>query len=272
MEVRQSNMRNPVLISDTFWSKKRIENNLSIKDLGEMIGASYTQTSKYLTGQQIPPEPMLKKLCDLFDVNYDVGLTEANIAHANWSPRLPKSGKKKISKPSERFTKDTFWNRQRLAKHMTLKKLAKELDSDIGYLSKCLSGAVLPSTPHAAKICDYFGIEYTIGATEFNKAHEQWIAEHPGKKKHRNAIHSRKYSNSAVKPTIEVNAPNSSDTSVPEIPDVTDAILDKLYGKIPVDDFNLILAKADPNIDVLSITYGNVDRATYQEIYKLVKG
>lgn len=248
--------KNARIYSDTFWSKKRCDNNLSIKDLSDLLGSSYTQTSKYLTGQTMPPESAMRKICELFDVEFDVGKKEFYDAHANWE--VEKNSK---AKSTEQVT---FWQQQRLNKKVTLEQAANTMSIDYSYLSKCLSGAVLPSTPMAYRICDYFGVDYIKGAEEFNKAHNEWIIANPGKTKNRDKVHTRKY----VVPE-DHKAEVVSTASQPEIQPVgslSDNLLELMYGMVSYMDYENIRTGNLSGKKLLETVYKRVDFEMFWEI------
>lgn len=68
----------------TFWTKKRMENNLTLEDLSELTGINYSTLSKELTGEQMPPLVHISKLCELFSVDLDEGAMQAKKAHTAW--------------------------------------------------------------------------------------------------------------------------------------------------------------------------------------------
>ena len=246
--------KNARVYSNTFWSKKRCDNNLSIKDLSDLLGSSYTQTSKYLTGQTIPPEPAMHKICELFDVEFDVGKKEFYDAHANWEDE-----KNSKAKSTENVT---FWQQQRLNKKVTLEQVAKEMPIDYSYLSKCLSGAVLPSTPMACKICDYFGVDYIKGAEEFNKAHNEWIIANPGKTKNRDKVHTRKYVVSdPPKATVvsETPQPTSAVATVSAYNPLSEIALELLYGIVSYKEYENIRSGNLTGKQLLEFLYKKVD-------------
>lgn len=80
----------------TFWSDKRVENDISLEELGETIGVSYTLLGKYLTGQCYPPTSVITALCDLFSVDYDEGTAEFKKAFKGWKSSKREYKKKKL--------------------------------------------------------------------------------------------------------------------------------------------------------------------------------
>ena len=78
----------------TFWTRKRLDSQFTLRELSELSGIGYSTLSKYLTGQQMPPLKEIVKLCDLFNVDLDNGVKEFKMAHGAWkSPRRAKEVK-----------------------------------------------------------------------------------------------------------------------------------------------------------------------------------
>jgi len=150
--------------------------------------------------------------------------------------------------------KDTFWNDLRREKGVTLREMGAALNTDQATLSHYFTGMQLPSTPTSVKICDYFGIDYAIGAEEFNKAHEAWIAENPGSKKKRSHIRSRKF---------DVNNIPAEVSNVSELAKSLD-VIEKCNTPSGRDS---IMAKRD---NILRLIYNKVDYDTYNEVVKVI--
>ena len=148
-------------------------------------------------------------------------------------------------------SKDTFWNRQKINKGVTLEIISKDLGVDKADISHYLTGMKLPPTYVSVKLCDYFGVDYATGATEFNKAHEEWVAENPGSKKKRSHIHRRKFDiNRYYEPdSIEsVKSAESVSAPVPSEPSITSSKRDRL----------------------LRLMYDNVDYDTYVKVVSIL--
>ena len=71
-------------LKDNFWSRKRVEAGLHVKELAGMLNMPYSTVGEYLSGQLIPPDNVIKALCELFDVNYDTGALEFQRANRAW--------------------------------------------------------------------------------------------------------------------------------------------------------------------------------------------
>lgn len=100
-----------------------------------------------------------------------------------------------ISVPSD----STFWRELCKSRKISYVKLEQDLKVDKSYLCKCISGQLIPSTKVSILLCDYFNVDYAVGATEFNQAHADWLANNPGKFKKRSYVRSRKFDTSNIK-------------------------------------------------------------------------
>ena len=176
-------------------------------------------------------------------------------------------------------TTNTFWNKLRVKKGITLKNLGKELNMDHSWLSRIFSGAVLPPTPAAIQICDYFGVDYAEGATQFNKTHEDYVKNNPGKSK-RSPVRSRKFDVDNVSahtetvqdPSVEIpeSKPVTSNPTISGIKQPTalvSAVLKQLYNNISYDDFMTLLLCDPTEKDLLEFAYGKVDYDTYYKLF-----
>lgn len=177
------------------------------------------------------------------------------------------SGSALKGKVSAAFTKDTFWNRLRLAKGVTLTNMAQEIGIDQSWLSRCLTGSLIPSTPIAIKICDYFNVDYAEGAAEFNKAHEAWVQAHQGETKKRSPIRKRKFDVEKVPALAEKAVKKSAKAKN----DLVDNVIRKLYGNISFDDFMTIALCEPTTKDLLEFAYNKVDVDTFMELLSASK-
>lgn len=176
---------------------------------------------------------------------------------------MPNAGKTCVSTST-----DTFWNQKRIEKGVTLKDMADDLGVHLTSLSTWLTGAKLPATPTAIKICDYLGIDYVTGAEEFNKIHEEWISAHSGQTKKRSKIRQRKFCVSDVsksKPDTsnEIVVPTKTLQELAE----RSRVQKILYRKISYEEFVDIMS-LDLNVDnALKALYGKVDFDAYFALY-----
>lgn len=66
---------------DTFWNNKRVESGIKLDDLAEQFHVSNSCVSTWFTGQIMPTDHIIHQLCELFDVDYNIGHSEFFKAH-----------------------------------------------------------------------------------------------------------------------------------------------------------------------------------------------
>lgn len=69
---------------DTFWSKKRVENDITVVELANYLNRSRAITGAYLTGFAMPDNDVIKALCNFFDVDLFEGKKEFENAHKRY--------------------------------------------------------------------------------------------------------------------------------------------------------------------------------------------
>jgi len=66
---------------DTYWNKVRVEANIKISDIAKLLGAKYSTTGAYFSGMLMPPDEVIKTLCEFFDIDIAFGTNEFDKAH-----------------------------------------------------------------------------------------------------------------------------------------------------------------------------------------------
>ena len=99
---------------DTFWSRKRVENNITVVELSKLVKCSRATTGAYFTGFLMPSDDTIKILCDFFDVDFIQGKREFINAHKKYDvdykrvvvakAHSPKEKKEKQVKTKEQVT------------------------------------------------------------------------------------------------------------------------------------------------------------------------
>ena len=69
---------------DNFWSRKRIESGFKIHDVAELLHLSDGIVGMYFTGQRMPTEDTIKKICNFFGVGIVEGTREFINAAKIW--------------------------------------------------------------------------------------------------------------------------------------------------------------------------------------------
>ena len=97
---------------DTFWNKKRIEQNIKVKEISELLGCPYSTAGAYFSGLCIPEENDIKTLCEFFGVDIILGQREFINAHKEYDAlqkrELKYSARKKPTKTTPISKHDTF--------------------------------------------------------------------------------------------------------------------------------------------------------------------
>lgn len=88
---------------DTFWNRKRVEANITTRELADMFGLKEGTLSAYFTGYLMPNEHIIDELCDYFGVDTIEGTREFIKAHKSYeaehSNKVMKIKAKKKTKP-----------------------------------------------------------------------------------------------------------------------------------------------------------------------------
>lgn len=71
---------------DNFWSKLRVDKNITVREIAEMLGMKEKAISAYFTGFIMPDEDTVRELCELFEVDFNTGYLEFQHAHKNYTP------------------------------------------------------------------------------------------------------------------------------------------------------------------------------------------
>ena len=142
----------------------------------------------------------------------------------------------------------------------------------------------------AYRICEFFGVDPIEGATEFNNAHEAWIAKHPGKRKQRSVVHSRRFNpptevapeDTTVSTQVSIpepvesvaidDAPCTADNDAPTIVRGKKGDLFALiYSRLDYDEFMALALNSDLTVDMfLKAVYTKVDCKTFLEMLNIV--
>lgn len=76
--------RRPRTFKDTFWCRKRVEQNITVQEIADAVHLSTGIVGMYLTGQRMPTDATIKQICDLFDVDFLEGKSEFTKACKLW--------------------------------------------------------------------------------------------------------------------------------------------------------------------------------------------
>lgn len=84
---------------DTFWGKKRVEANITIRELAGILKLNEATLGAYLTGCLMPNEHTVKAMCDWFGVDYLLGTREFLNAHKSYDAERNNKTVKYTAKP-----------------------------------------------------------------------------------------------------------------------------------------------------------------------------
>lgn len=68
----------------TFWNEVRVKSNCRYTDLADLLGRSPSYCSMIFSGELLPIDSIIEKLCDFFDVDFEKGKAEFETAHREW--------------------------------------------------------------------------------------------------------------------------------------------------------------------------------------------
>lgn len=159
--------------------------------------------------------------------------------------------------------KDTFWNKIRVEKELTLKEVGEYLHLTVTPVGMYFSGQLMPNDNVIRQLCDLFDVDFHTGNLEFQHAHREWKAE-------RNQ--SLKYSAKGAVVKTEVPSFEVRDDGEEQVQFIED-VLNKLYGAVSCSEFvacYLTITGVTSDADILEILYGKVDYETYCKLREIV--
>ena len=163
---------------------------------------------------------------------------------------------------SPRTYKDNFWSSERVKKNLKIEEVADMLGYKRGKVGMWFTGQTMPSDADVAEVCKLFEINFNEGQLAFQKAHQEWEAEHNP---------TMKYSG---KTQTQTTVKSEALSPVSSINNIAGVIL-ALYGKLPCEQFltvyNAITSGEPGNCDIERILYSKVDFDTYKQIVAIMK-
>lgn len=69
-----------------FWTNLRLEHGLTLQDVADKLQIDTEMVAGYFSGYMVPGHNELIRLCQLFNVDYDKGLSEFKYAHSIYAP------------------------------------------------------------------------------------------------------------------------------------------------------------------------------------------
>lgn len=180
--------------------------------------------------------------------------------------------------------KDTFWNRERVAKNISYKELTEILGGSIAGWGGRFSGQLMPNPLEIKHLCELFDVDIEKGTAEFEKAHALWKAErhkkpvaitgtmermsHKKKSEEVDTFKKEEEVAEIIAPTFDIFIGKTKEAPVDDNLD----IIKLLYGKLPYELFmsvRSILKHQDG--DVLELVYGRVSYKEFKQIQEALK-
>lgn len=84
-------MSNTFSKRDNFWSKLRVQRNITIDELSEKSGCSHSQVSRWFSGETMPDDVEISWLCGIFEVDPKAGKAEFEKMHKEYKKLSPKA-------------------------------------------------------------------------------------------------------------------------------------------------------------------------------------
>lgn len=125
---------------DNFWSKKRVEANITIKEIAELLHCKYSTAGAYFTGILIPSESDIKILCDTFNVDIIEGTRGFVDAHKKYD--VEKKRTLKYSGKPKAETKVTSINNADIFEPIACEEVAQKPEKDYTPVIKMVYGLV----------------------------------------------------------------------------------------------------------------------------------
>lgn len=159
--------------------------------------------------------------------------------------------------------KDTFWNKTRVEKGLTLKEISEYLHKSEAQTGMFFSGQLMPNDVVCKQLCELFDVDFNTGNLEFQHAHREWKAE-----KNQSLKYSAKGAVIATDTSVfEVKEDSKEQTQFVE------DVLNKLYGVLSCAEFvacYLTITGATGDANISEILYGKVDYETYCKVCEIV--
>lgn len=97
---RHSFTQPPRTYKDNFWSRERVEKNLKIAEVADMLGYTRSRVSMWFSGQLMPSDATVAEICKLFEVDFNEGQLAFQKAHLEWKAEHGRAVKYSAKKPA----------------------------------------------------------------------------------------------------------------------------------------------------------------------------
>lgn len=121
---------------DNFWSKKRVEANITLKEITQLLNCKFSTAGAYFSGFLMPSEEDIKILCDFFGVDVIEGTREFINAHKQYDTEKKRT--LKCSSKPKAETKVTSINKTDIFEPIACEEVAQEPAKDYTPVIKML--------------------------------------------------------------------------------------------------------------------------------------
>lgn len=167
--------------------------------------------------------------------------------------------------------KETFWNRERVAKNIAYKDLCDLFGGVVSKWGSYFSGQIMPDPLTIKHLCELFDVDITKGTEEFKKAHALWKSEH-----HKSKVicttgkSERSILTNGV--TVQDTAPQFEESVVTESAIDVAGIIQFVYGKLPYETFMTFRSMIkNCTGDPIEFVYGKVSYKEFRQIQEALK-
>ena len=166
-------------------------------------------------------------------------------------------------------SKNTFWNRQRVAQDMQIKDVAELMGLGISTVGAHFSGQFVPNEKCIEGYCELFGVDKIEGTREFINANKEWDTSRGKKPK----ISLRATDNPVVDEVDETVNPapeNDPDVVWDSLREMKNKILELVYGVVPMHIFLEYYNASPTSINAKEYFYNKVDYDLYEKIRTII--
>lgn len=271
--------------SANFMQRRLADYGIPLKEMAEKINTSYRYTVSYFSGFVLPKNDIIKRICDILEMPYEVGIEKFNEIHKEWGEthkdtyykfsntyrpykngsygEATKPATNKVQKPSRRKPVAGFWNHKISGKGISTKELASKLGKPYSTTTAYLSGFIMPDNDVIKFFCKEFNVDFDRAYSEFAKVHEAWGIEHADTYDKSGNSFKIKQITTADKPIEqlkEVVKPSSNKAT--RSPGFMEC-LRLMYGKISREDFDHALTLSTSKQEMMRFAYDVVDYDTF---------
>lgn len=274
--------------SANFMQRRLSDCGITLKEMAEKINTSYRYTVSYFSGFVLPNKDAIKRICDILEMPYEVGVEKFNDIHNEWGEAhkdtyyrfsntyrpYKKGGYGDVAKPNTKPAAEIvkkhprrkpvigFWNHKISGKGISTKELASKLGKPYSTTTAYLSGFVMPDNEVIKFFCKEFNVDFDRAYSEFVKVHEAWGIEHADTYEKSGSSFKIKQITITDKPVEQLKEAVKSSTKSTRSPGFMEC-LRLMYGKISREDFDRALTLSTSKQEMMRFAYDMVDYDTF---------